>query len=163
MMSTGLDDMEKVLAQRNRRTKAKASEKVGRDLTYQLFCRVVQVKLACKWWAKRVMIENSPNIRGVVRAIALLRPLTLSFHTQVSSNFFNSSIGYGEANSPSLSLKSHWPLPTTYEPLKNLLRLIVLMSTQQSLLYRCLISFLSKWIKSSLDCTVIFGINKNSL
>ncbi len=28
MMSTGLDDIEKVLAHRNRRTKAKASEKV---------------------------------------------------------------------------------------------------------------------------------------
>lgn len=48
MMSTELDDMEKVLAQRNQRTKAKASEKVGRDFTYQLFCRVVQAKLACK-------------------------------------------------------------------------------------------------------------------
>ena len=48
MMSVELDDMEKVLAQKNRRTKAKASEKVGRDLTYQLFCLIVQVKLACK-------------------------------------------------------------------------------------------------------------------
>ena len=44
MMSAGLDDMEKVLAHGNRRTKAKASEKVGRDLTYQLFCLVVQAK-----------------------------------------------------------------------------------------------------------------------
>ena len=41
MMSAGLDDIEKVLAHRNRRTKAKASEKVGRDLTYQLFCLVI--------------------------------------------------------------------------------------------------------------------------
>ena len=48
MMSVELDDIEKVLAHRNRRTRAKASEKVGRDLTYQLFCLVVQVKLACK-------------------------------------------------------------------------------------------------------------------
>ena len=47
-MSVDLDEMEKVLAQRNRRTKAKASEKVGRDFEYQLFCLVVQVKLACK-------------------------------------------------------------------------------------------------------------------
>ena len=47
-MSVDLDEMEKVLAQKNRRTKAKASEKVGKDLTYQLFCLVVQVKLACK-------------------------------------------------------------------------------------------------------------------
>ena len=37
-MSVDLDDREKVLAQKNRRTKAKASEKVGKDLTYQLFC-----------------------------------------------------------------------------------------------------------------------------
>ncbi|MEM6613498.1 MAG: hypothetical protein AAF652_14810 [Cyanobacteria bacterium P01_C01_bin.72] len=48
MMSVDLDEMEKVLAQRNRRTRAKASEKVGRDLTYQLFGLVVQVKWACK-------------------------------------------------------------------------------------------------------------------
>jgi tetrahydromethanopterin S-methyltransferase subunit G len=46
-MSVDLDDLEKVLAQKNRRTRARASEKVGRDLTYQLFCLVVQVKLAC--------------------------------------------------------------------------------------------------------------------
>ena len=48
MMSAGLEDIEKVLVQRNRRTKAKTSEKVGRDLTYQLFCLVIQVKSACK-------------------------------------------------------------------------------------------------------------------
>jgi len=47
-MSVDLDDMEKVLAQRNRRTKARASEKVGNDLTSQLFCLVVQVKSVCK-------------------------------------------------------------------------------------------------------------------
>ena len=45
MMSAGLDDMEKVLAQRNRRTRAKASEKVGRGFEYQLFCRVVKRKI----------------------------------------------------------------------------------------------------------------------
>ena len=39
MMSVELDDIEKVLAQRNRRTRAKASEKVGRGFEYQLFCR----------------------------------------------------------------------------------------------------------------------------
>ena len=43
-MSGDFGDVEKVLAQRNRRTKARASEKVGKDLTYQLFCLVVQVK-----------------------------------------------------------------------------------------------------------------------
>lgn len=47
-MSVDLDDVEKVLAQRNRRTRAKASEKVGKGFEYQLFCRVVQVKLTCK-------------------------------------------------------------------------------------------------------------------
>ena len=40
-MSLDLDHMEKVLAQKNRRTKAKASEKVGKYLTYQLFCLIV--------------------------------------------------------------------------------------------------------------------------
>ena len=40
MMSAGLEDIEKMLAQRNRRTRAKASEKVGRDLQYQVFCLI---------------------------------------------------------------------------------------------------------------------------
>lgn len=43
MMSVYLEDMEKVLAHRNRRARAKASEKVGRDSTYQLFCLVTRV------------------------------------------------------------------------------------------------------------------------
>ncbi len=47
-MSVDFGDVEKVLAQRNRRTRALASEKVGNDLKYQLFCLVVQVKLVCK-------------------------------------------------------------------------------------------------------------------
>lgn len=44
-MSVNLEDVEKVPAQRNRRTKAKASEKVGRGFEYQLFCRVVKRKI----------------------------------------------------------------------------------------------------------------------
>ena len=47
-MSVDLDDMEKVLAQRNWRTKAKASEKVGTDLTYQLFCLILLKSLRIK-------------------------------------------------------------------------------------------------------------------
>jgi hypothetical protein len=46
-MSVNIDDMEKVLAQKNRRTRARASEKIGNDLTYQLFCLIVQVKWSC--------------------------------------------------------------------------------------------------------------------
>lgn len=47
-MSVDFGDVEKVLAQRNRRTSARALENVGNDLKYQLFCLVVQVKLVCK-------------------------------------------------------------------------------------------------------------------
>jgi hypothetical protein len=63
-------DMEKVLAQKNRRTKANASEKVGRGLEYQIVCLIFQEKLACKWCARIVTKENKPNNIGVVRAIA---------------------------------------------------------------------------------------------
>ena len=37
-MSINSGEIEKVLVHRYRRTRAKASEKVGKDLTYQLFC-----------------------------------------------------------------------------------------------------------------------------
>ena len=62
--------MEKVLAQKNRRTKANASEKVGRGLEYQIVCLIFQEKLACKWCARIVTKENKPSNIGVVRVIA---------------------------------------------------------------------------------------------
>jgi hypothetical protein len=61
--------VEKVLAHKNRLTKASASEKVGKALEYQIVCLIVQEKLACKWSAKITIKENNPSSVGVVRAI----------------------------------------------------------------------------------------------
>lgn len=74
-----LSDVEKVLAHKNRLTKASASEKVGACLEYQIVCLIVQEKLACKWSAKITIKENNPNSVGVVRAIARRQTIGVEF------------------------------------------------------------------------------------
>ncbi len=78
--------MEKVLAHKNRLTKASASEKVGKALEYQIVCLSVQEKLACKWSAKITTKEKNPSNVGVVRAIDWS---WLNYELRIA-NYFNS-------------------------------------------------------------------------
>jgi hypothetical protein len=66
------EDMQKVAVgnQSSCRTQLRASEKVGRTLTYQAACRTESGRSCTKQWATSVTQENNPSNTGVMRAIA---------------------------------------------------------------------------------------------
>jgi len=77
-------DMAKPCSRQNlRRTAASVSEKVGRRLRYQALVETAWRACGVSCAASKVTRENRPSRQGVVRAMALYRPLALRLHPEV--------------------------------------------------------------------------------
>src|SRR5215204_4889551 len=106
-MSLSRPDIEKWHSlHKHLRTKAIASEKVGRSLAYQAAVRTTFVLVLINSCASRVTSENSASRAGVVRAIAKSLHCRSGLQAQIRPRL----------------LEGHFHRPSLHESLQDLLR-----------------------------------------